>query len=69
MIQSLTGRLAHYKFLSASMNPHQVENDIFSVQITDLINRSQVVNLLKYLTSMSLKIVFKRSQLTLHPAG
>lgn len=69
MIQSLKGCLAHYKFLSASMNPDQMENHIFSVQITDLIKRSQVVNQLKYLTSISFKIVFKCSQLTLNPAG
>jgi hypothetical protein len=69
MIQSLTGNIAHNKFLSASENPDQMEQEIFSVQLTDLIKCSQVVNQLKYWTSIPFKMVFKCSQLMFKQIG
>jgi|GEM_PF-6274258 hypothetical protein len=69
MIQSLTGRLAHNKFLSALENPVQMEPKIFSVQLMDLIKRAQVVNQLNDWVSIRFKMVFKCSQLMFKQIG
>ncbi len=69
MIQSLKGNVARYKFLSASVNPDQMENETFLVPLTDLRKCSQVVNQLKYLASIPLKMVFQCSQLMLNQRG
>ncbi len=69
MVQSLKANLAQYKFLSALVNPEQMDCEILSVRLTVLIKSVQAVKKFKCWQSIPSQMVFKCSQLMLSQIG